>query len=381
MTTIFIWFSCEYTDPFLEVYQSNCVACYGNDLQGTLQGPPLVGDDLKHGQTGPAIIKSIKEGYPSKGMPAFAETLSETEIRRIAIMVAEKRQGYAMEDFKFNTSLQIPFGEIETEQHTFLIEPIAKDLDAWPYSIFPLPDGRILLTEKTKGLSIISQEGGQSSLIRNTPKVYNDGFMIGTLQGSGWLLDVAIHPDYENNGWIYLSYGDRCSDCNEISRRQKQDVSMCALIRGRIKNGEWVDQETVWKADIETYVTTAASSIGGRICFDGRGHVFLSIGGIHWTPAPRGNIEAYLGIQDLSLPYGKIFRFFDNGGIPKDNPFIGISNALPGIWTYGHRSPQGLEFDPPTGQLWETEMGPRGGDEVNLLLPGKTMVGPYTPKE
>jgi glucose/arabinose dehydrogenase len=123
---------------------------------------------------------------------------------------------------------------------------------------------------------------------------------------------------------------------------------------------------------------------GGRIAFDDQGHVFLSIG-------MKGSSN-YGGIQDLSLPYGKIHRVNDDGSVPADNPFVvelGTSvepspgqttDAMQTIWTYGHRSPQGLEFNFLTGELWGSEMGPRGGDEVNLLLPGRNYGWPLTSK-
>src|SRR5690554_42246 len=102
---------------------------------------------------------------------------------------------------------------------------------------------------------------------------------------------------------------------------------------------------------------------GGRLAFDDAGHLFFSVG-------VKGGSEG-AGVQDLSQPFGKIHRVNDDGTIPRDNPFVGVRGALPSIWTLGHRTPQGLRFNRTTGQLWETEMGPRGGDEVNLLLPGQ----------
>src|SRR5204862_2958905 len=133
---------------------------------------------------------------------------------------------------------------------------------------------------------------------------------------------------------------------------------MNALVRGRIKDGEWVDQQTIWKTDIENYTGMPDMAAGGRIAFDGKGHVFLSVG-------IKDNSE-FAGVQDLGLPYGKIHRVNLDGSVPADNPFVGKAGALATIWSYGHRSPEGLEFDSRTGQLWETEMGQRGGDEVNL---------------
>lgn len=369
-------------DPLEKIYFTNCNNCHADNFQGTTLGPPLVGLVLKYGQTIGEISNSISQGFPATSMPAYKNLLSATEIKRLAILIAEKREGYKMDDFKFEDVLEIPKDIITSKKHSFQMELLVKNLHPWPYSIAPLPDGRILLTEKTRGLSIISTDGKQSELIQGTPKVYDDSFKAGDgiLQGSGWMLDVAIHPNYQENGWIYLSYSDRCSNCNDESRQTKQDVSMCALVRGQIKNGEWVNQETIWKADLKAYSSTASPTIGGRICFDDQGHVFLSVGGIKYIPVPPGNIESYAGIQNLSLPYGKIFRMLDNGKIPSDNPFVTTPNALKTIWTYGHRSPQGLEIEPLTGQLWGTEMGPRGGDEVNLLLPGRNYGWPLYSK-
>jgi glucose/arabinose dehydrogenase len=114
---------------------------------------------------------------------------------------------------------------------------------------------------------------------------------------------------------------------------------------------------------MERYTAMPDMAAGGRIAFDDDDHVFLTIG-------IKGGSET-AGVQDLSMPYGKILRLNDDGSIPDDNPFVGRENALASIWTYGHRSPQGLEFDPRTDRLWGTEMGQRGGDEVNLLSRGK----------
>jgi aldose sugar dehydrogenase len=230
-------------------------------------------------------------------------------------------------------------------------------------------------TEKTGGLRIISRDGKPSEPIRGTPKGYPEGFEVPGVQlflGVGYLLDVALHPDYEKNGWIYLSYTDRCSDCNESSRKSGRPVSMNALIRGRIANCEWIDQQSIWRTDVENYTPMPDMAAGGRIAFDGEGHVFMTIG-------IKDNSE-FAGVQDLSLPYGKVIRINDDGSIPADNPFVHVPHALPSIWTYGHRSPEGLAFNRATHQLWETEMGQRGGDEVNLLSPGKNYGWPLYSK-
>jgi glucose/arabinose dehydrogenase len=353
-------------DPFAATYTESCSVCHGASLEGAAQGTPLVGTELRHGDSIAELTKSIAEGFPQTGMPAWSATLDDVAIQRVATFISEKRSDLTYTDFNIALPPTVPKGAIESEEHAFRIETVVEGLDALPYSIAPLPDGRILLSEKTRGLRIISQNGEQSELIRGTPTVYDDGFEVPGIYlvfGTGYLLDVALHPDYERNGWIYLSYTDRCSDCNAASRQSKRPVSMNALVRGRIENGEWIDQQSIWRADIEHYTGMPDMSAGGRIAFDDGGHVFLTAG-------IKANSES-VGVQDLRLPYGKIHRVNDDGSVPTDNPFVDVPGALPTIWTYGHRSPQGLEFNRETKQLWGTEMGQRGGDEVNLLAAGK----------
>jgi glucose/arabinose dehydrogenase len=308
-------------------------------------------------------------------MPAFSATMDDLKIRLLAAYIAEKRTDLGYADFRVTQPPVIPEGNIRSEAQTFRIETVATGIDRLPYSIAPLPDGRILVTEKTRGLRIVSPDGRLSELVRGTPQVFDDGFDVPGIRlvyGMGYLMDVALHPDYARNGWIYLHFTERCSNCNAASRKSGRPVSMNMLVRGHIRDGEWVDQQTIWRTDIENYTGMVDMAAGGRITFDGKGHVFISIG-------LKGGSE-FAGVQDLGLPYGKIHRVNDDGSIPADNPFIKTPGALPSIWTYGHRSPQGLEFNRRTGKLWETEMGQRGGDEVNLLLPGRNYGWPLYSK-
>jgi len=358
-------------DRFQQLYNKQCAVCHGEDLSGAPLGTPLVGIDLRHGDSVEEITNSIANGFPESGMPAWSETLDEDWIHNLALYVTEQRQGTTIVDKRANIPLVIPEGVVDSERHAFHIETVAAGLDPLPFSIAALPDGRFLLTEKMRGLSIVSRDGEQT-LVHGTPRAYDDvSIFFGQLMGVGWMLDVAIHPDFEENGWIYIQYGDRCSDCNERSRRSGKPVSMNKLVRGRIKDAEWVDEETIWQADVATYTTQGDITAGGRIAFDREGHVFISVG-------MKGTHE-YAGIQDLSMPFGKIHRVHDDGRIPSDNPFVDVPDALKSTWSYGHRSTQGLEFNHATGQLWCTEMGPRGGDELNLVLPGRNYGWPlYT---
>ena len=359
-------------DPLSLAYTEHCSVCHGENLEGTALGTPLVGAALRYGDTAAEIGASIANGSPAQGMPGWSEILPETEIRNLAIYIVDLRANIDRWDNRRDVPLVIPEGTVASALHDFRIEAFASGSATKIYSIAPLPDGGFLLTEKRRGVRIISADGVVSPAIEGTPKVdVNDdpnGRWPNRPHGLGWLMEVATHPDYERNGWIYLQYGDRCIDCNAVGGA----VSMSRLVRGRIEDGRWVDEETLWGVGVERYTWRTDMAAGGRICFDDDGHVFISVG--------FKGLSTSHGIQDLSEPYGKIHRMHDDGRVPADNPFVDVPGAWPTTWTYGHRAPEGLEFNRRTGQLWSTEMGPRGGDEINLLLPGRNYGWPLTSK-
>ncbi|MGE0623940.1 MAG: PQQ-dependent sugar dehydrogenase [Pseudomonadales bacterium] len=349
-------------DPFTPMYAENCAVCHGESFEGATQGPALVGREFTHGDSVDDIAGSIARGFPDKGMPGWSGTLDDGQIRSLAILIAERRVDRLFTDMKMFQPLTIPAGTMATEAASFHLEVITEGLAKKPFSIAALPDGTLLVTEKLEGLSVVYPDGSRSEHIADTPATGTSGVELAGLDyGLGWLLDVAPHPRYEDNGWIYLLHTDLCEDCAE-----KGDdlipATMTRLIRGRISEGAWVDQEVIWSAPERFYTSMPDIGAGGRLAFDPAGYVFFSIG------IKGGYFE---GIQDLATPYGKIHRLHDDGRIPEDNPFVGRADAMASVWTYGHRSPQGLEFEPRTGMLWGTEMGPRGGDEVNLLRPGR----------
>ena len=165
-------------DPFLTPYRENCSVCHGEKLEGAAQGTPLAGGELRHGDSIAQITKSIAEGFPQTGMPAWSATLDDVRIQRLAIFIKEKRSNYSYTDFKIAEPPAIPQGKLKSEEYAFRIETVATGIDRLPYSIAPLPDGRILLTEKVRGLRIVGKNGEISELIRGTPPVYADGFLV-----------------------------------------------------------------------------------------------------------------------------------------------------------------------------------------------------------
>lgn len=350
-------------DPFTPLYVENCAACHGEQFQGGALGPALVAAELRQGDSVEALVRSIGGGFPERGMPGWDGILDDGQIRSLAILIAERRVDRRFTDFKTDKALMLPVGVIDTDHVSFRVEPVAAGIDPKPFSIAPLPDGRILLTEKIQGLTLVGADGSRSAPLAGTPATYSRGVeVLGLDYGLGWLLDVKPHPHYETNGWIYLLHTDLCAECGD-GGDALVPATMTRLVRGHIEDGAWRDEQVVWSVDQTFYTAVPDLGAGGRISFDPAGYVFLTVG--------IKGLGNYVGIQDLGTPYGKVHRVHDDGRIPTDNPFVDHPGALPSVWSYGHRSPQGLEFDPSTGVLWGTEMGPRGGDEVNRLLPGR----------
>jgi len=221
--------------------------------------------------------------------------------------------------------------------HGFRLEKVAEiDGEIWSADFL---DSRTLLATQKAGI-LWQFRDGKGVAIENAPAVRP--------WGQGGLLAVRKHPDYARNGWVYLTYTD------EISGKY-----MLVIVRGRIKDGRWTDQETIYRATPEHY-TDSGEHFGGRITFAGE-HLYFSIG-------ERGKQD---NAQDLRNPLGKIHRVFHDGRVPPDNPLVGKPGAIESIWSYGHRNPQGLHFDTRTRALWSTEHGPKGGDELNLIERGR----------
>lgn len=366
-------------DIYPPVFADNCGQCHGDAMQGADKGVALVGRELRLGDSVVALQASIKNAHPQFGQPAFVGVLSDVDIKGLAIYVGERRMNQRFAEFRFDRNIEIPAETQQSDAHDFVLEKFAEGLDPMVFSIEPLPDGSMLVTEKERGLSIISAQGVQSPLVKGTPEMGSSFDVKGVQYGSGWLLDVAAHPQYQDNGWIYLHYTHVCADgCDSVLI----SATMNRLDRGRIRDGEWQDVETIWQAPLSFYVPTPDTGAGGRIAFDDTGHVYFSTG----IKSLDGDSDTTA--QDLDKPYGKIHRVRDDGTVPLDNPFYIGSNGVADenedaravrqtIWTYGHRSPQGLEWNSVRRTVWNSEMGPRGGDELNELLAGGNYGWPY----
>ena len=321
------------------IYTELCSNCHGAELQGG-QAQSLVDDVWRFGGDDASLARSIRDGRPNEGMPPMGGALTGQEIRALVIFIREAGAKYQRDRTAFAKPL--PDVPVESERHTFQLQTVAEGLDT-PWSVAFLPDGRMLVTEKPGRLRVVENGALLPEPVGGVPPVWD--------RGQGGLLDVAVHPDYGTNGWIYLSFSDPGTG----------DSAMTAVIRGRLRDGQLVDQEVLYRAPGELYRSGPPVHFGSRFVFDGKGHLFFTIG-------ERGHPS---DAQDLSRPNGKVHRIHEDGRVPDDNPFAGRAGALPTIWTYGNRNPQGLAQHPATGDLWEAEHGPRGGDELNLIQPGR----------
>jgi aldose sugar dehydrogenase len=234
-----------------------------------------------------------------------------------------------------------PSGEAEivlAEGPQLTSERVAGPFDQ-PRAVGFLPDGSFLVTEKTGHLQLVGS-GGETRAIAGVPEVL-------TLAHGG-LIDLAVDPDYARNGTIYFSY-----------LVGQENASKMRVMKAKLdeRNETLTDQQVLF----ESTAGPRPEQIGGRLALSPDGYLFLTLGD-RWSGDPA---------QDLSNDEGKIIRIGTDGSIPESNPFRWRVGARPEIWSYGHRNPQGLAFDAKRGELWSDEHGPRGGDELNLILPGR----------
>ncbi|MFP8489916.1 PQQ-dependent sugar dehydrogenase [Gracilimonas sp. Q87] len=214
-------------------------------------------------------------------------------------------------------------------------------IDGIGWGIAFLPEGDMLVTEKS---GKIYRVNGGEVVAEITDGIPSDL----QVNGQGGLMDITLHPDYEDNGWIYLSYA---------SSTGEGEGSNTAIMRAKLENDALIDSEVLYKAEPNS---TRGQHYGSRIVFDRDGYMYFSIG-------DRGNRDVLP--QDITKDGGKVYRLNDDGSVPSDNPFVG-KEGIDAVYSYGHRNPQGMDMNPNTGEIWANEHGPKGGDEVNIIEAG-----------
>lgn len=321
------------------IYQQKCASCHGIKLQGG-NAQSLVDGIWQFGAGRGYLFRSIKFGIPHVGMPSYEATLTDADIQGVIrfLLESENRAGVKPP--------QLP-QVLETQDYFMNVEILARDLDI-PWGIAFLSATHMLVTERPGRLRVIRDGSLDPEPVSGTPTVL--------AEGQGGLLDVAVDPQFAQNGWVYLAY----SHALPLAGGQRRPGAMTRIVRGRIREHTWIDEQVLFEAPHATYLTSR-HHYGCRLLFDRRGYLYFGIG-------DRGTGEH---AQQLDRPNGKIHRIHSNGEIPTDNPFVKHGKALASIFSYGHRNPQGMSMHPETDGIWISEHGPMGGDELNLIASAK----------
>ena len=228
---------------------------------------------------------------------------------------------------------------VKSEKHEFRVVTLVRGLQN-PWSLAFLPDGRALVTEREGRLRIIGKDW------RLDPRPV-EGLPEIVASGQGGLLDVVLHPQYEKNGWIYWSYN-----------APGAGGWGTAMARGKLQGGRMTDVQVLFSMEPKT---RAGHHFGGRIVFDHKGFVYLTLG-------DRGDMPRAQRMDDHA---GSVIRLHDDGRVPADNPFVMQAGAKPEKFTLGNRNMQGAALHPRSGELWTHEHGPQGGDEINVMRAGR----------
>ena len=209
-----------------------------------------------------------------------------------------------------------------------------------------LPDGRALVTERAGEILVFKNDKFSGEKLEGVPAVYK--------KGQGGLLDIQLHPEYKENGWIYIAYA-----------KPGEGGGSTAIMRAKLKGNTLTEKQEIFQT---IPLSTSGAHFGCRIIFDKRGYLYFSSG-------ERGTKP---NSQDLTNDLGKIHRLHDDGRVPADNPFVGRNDARPSIWSYGHRNPQGMVYDSKNDIIWAHEHGAKGGDELNIIVKGANYGWPLT---
>lgn len=309
-------------------FQKFCAGCHGSKMER------FAGNTWEAYKAGNDLAPVIKNGIATVGMPSFAKAFTDAQMKEISTYILTE-----LKDKKEAPVLTKFPGVQHSKRQAFRVDTVATGLDV-PWGMAILPSGEMLVSERS-GQLFLFQGGMLKSIISGAPEVF--------AQGQGGLMDIVLHPKYKENGWIYLSYSKKSAD---------DKGGNTAIMRAKLKGDELVEQQDIFKA---MPYTNSGVHFGCRMVFDDEGYLYFGVG-------ERGEKS---NAQTLKNHCGKIHRIFDDGKIPPDNPFVKTPGAMPTIWSYGHRNPQGIDINPETREIWNNEHGPRGGDEINIVQKGK----------
>ena len=344
-----------------QFFNKKCMTCHGkNGLGDGVLGtelpikPANFHSSLVKNQLDGALFWKLAEGRGT--MPSYKTSLTDDQrwkliayIRQLSpqnVLKPKPENLLPVEGFKIDPKLSSEFipiprkvlNVVKSEEQLFMVDSVITGLTR-PWSMAFLPDHTILITERSGNLRRVKAGKLQAvSIGGNVPK---------------GLRDVKLHPNFEENGLIYLSY---------YIEPKKPDGGYTVLMRGKLEGDNFIEEKILYKAGP---FKEGGETYGSRIAFDKAGFLYFTVG-----QRTLDNRHRWKTVQDKTNPSGKVMRFNDDGTIPISNPFVNSTGVLPEIYTYGHRQPQGLIRHPLTGEIWESEHGEMGGSEVNRLTPG-----------
>ncbi len=313
-------------------YKTLCSSCHGEQMQA------FVDRTWKHGKDEASLYKSISVGFVDAGMPGWSATLSDTSINELVAYILTgieevDKYGFEQETLASDT--------IKAGDMTYVLDTVASGFDV-PWSLEFLPDGDLLVSDRGGDLFRVDQNGKKTNII---------GAPIVRAYGQGGMMDIMLHPDFETNNYVYLSYA-------ALKVEGGDSLGTTKVSRYLLQGNQLSEELTI--LDAAPY-TNRPYHFGGKLEVGSDGHLYITVG-------DRG--ERDVNPQDLSRPGGKVHRVQLDGSIPEDNPFVNVDTAFASIYSYGHRNPQGIARHPETGEIWTHEHGPRGGDEINISQKG-----------
>ncbi|MFK7755574.1 MAG: PQQ-dependent sugar dehydrogenase [Flavobacteriales bacterium] len=312
-------------------YANYCASCHGKQVRAFVDK-----DTWLYGSSRNDLFSIVKNGADKDGMPAYGQVLSDSQIDDLVDYILEAIEDQKAEEFNNGENTEVVF---MSEDMKLKLELVAENADS-PWGITQSSDGTLFYTDKSGEL--FSKKGSDITEISGVPEV--------NFRGQGGLMDVILHPNFETNQRIYLSYSKPRLGDNNYSTT----AIFSGILEGKtIKNGE-----DIYIA--KPYVNTN-HHYGSRMVFDNEGYLYVTVG-------ERGKRDDHP--QQLDNHPGKIHRLNDDGTVPLDNPFYDTPYAVKSIFSYGHRNPQGLCYNAETNKIYDNEHGPRGGDEINLIKPG-----------
>ena len=322
-------------------YQNYCAGCHGKQLEGAA-APALVVKELKHGADRKSINNSIHNGIPGTEMMKWSGVISDKQIDALTDYILAVRQAPELAKAKNEKPLSINSKEYKLKIEQLITKGIER-----PWGITFVDSKRALITGNKGELRWMIDGKLDTQKVAGIPKSYASDQV-------GGMLDVISDPDYAKNGWVYLAFS-----ANPINSSDKRTAGMTKIVRGKVKEHYWVEEQVLFQVN-DSLLVTGGSRWGCRFMFDKQGYLYFTI----------GDMDRAKDAQILSRPAGKVYRINKDGSIPKDNPFYSRPGALEAIYSYGNRNVQGIAQHPVTRLIYATEHGPQGGDELNIIKKG-----------